>query len=116
MRRKYLVSLIILTFLLLLLFYLSYPLILQEGNPLPLIYGIAMLEIGNREVVQISVSKIMQKAGNEEKLNRYLGAKGWDYRERLGSGIFYELGEEMLFVHARMFTRYYVIYELERPL
>lgn len=92
------------------------PLLLQEGDPVPLIYGITRLEFNGNDIVIISERKLIQLKGPEAPLSRILSEKGWQFEERLGSGIFYARGDEKLFVQCRMFTRRYMVYELDRSL
>ena len=60
--------------------------------------------------------KLIQKTGSEEALSEYLARYGWEFNDRLGSGIFYHREDRELFVEARMFSRFYIIYELDMPL
>ncbi len=88
----------------------------QEGNPLPVLWGIMRLEFTGAEIVPFAGNKLIQKAGPEAPLTEYLAARGWIFQDRLGAGIFYKKGGAELFVGTRMFTRRYVVYELGRPL
>ncbi|QUL98728.1 MAG: hypothetical protein IMF26_01175 [Candidatus Fermentithermobacillus carboniphilus] len=77
--------------------------------------GILRLELGNKDIVLISDSdhKFIARDGSEEPLTKLLAAYGWQFVDRLGSGIFYRRDGQTLYVDARMFTRRYVIYDLE---
>ncbi|MEW6663423.1 MAG: hypothetical protein ACOY9Y_07715 [Bacillota bacterium] len=88
----------------------------QEGNPLPVLWGIIKLELTDANIVPFAEYKLIQKAGPETPLTNYLAERGWTFKDRLGAGIFYKKDNTSLFVKTRMFTRYYVIYELEHPL
>lgn len=86
----------------------------QEGNPLPVFAAIFRLEFTQLEVVPITGEGhlFLQRAGKgEAPLTGYLGESGWQFKDRLGSAIFYEKDGVMLRVSSRMFTRRYVVYE-----
>ncbi len=93
----------------------SNPIIFQEGSPLPVLRAVINLEISQVEIVPVTPDqKLLQKAGPEEPLHEYMQERGWNFKERMGSAIFYENDEgTTFFVEARMFTRRYIIYELE---
>lgn len=88
--------------------------IVQEGNPLPVIRAVLKLELTGADIVPLNEdgSKLIQKAGPEDPLTKYLAASGWVFRERLGAAIFYEKDSKKLTVEARMLTRRYVVFEL----
>jgi hypothetical protein len=88
----------------------------QEGNPFPVLWGIIKLELTDANIVPIAEDKLIQKEGPETPLTDYLSEQGWAFKDRLGAGIFYAKDNANLYVEARMFTRYYVVYELEHPL
>ncbi len=90
--------------------------IFQEGNPLVVACGIVRLELGNNNLVSLSERKLIQKSDDVGILNTYLEGYGWKFNDRLGSGLFYQKNADTLFVHSRMYTRFYTIYELERSL
>jgi len=90
--------------------------IFQEGNPLLIASAIIRLELGNDQLVHLSDRKLIQKSGEVEILNSYLSEKGWVFSDRLGSGLFYQKDADLLFVHSRMYTRFYIVYELDRSL
>ncbi len=92
------------------------PALCQEGNPLPLLAGVLQLEMSGQRIVLIHHERLllMQKASEDASpLTDYLAAVGWQFSERLGSALFYTRDETVLSVHARQFTRRYVIYELD---
>jgi hypothetical protein len=107
-------SIIILVMLAVLI--INQPVVFQEGNPLPVISAIIKIEFGASDIIQVSSTKYMQKAGPPEPLNRLLAANGWRFVEQLGAGYFYTHNSEILFVMGRMLTSRYFIYELEKPL
>lgn len=90
--------------------------IFQEGNPFPVIEALSRLEFSDDSIVRIKGSdvKYIQKSGPETPLTEYVAGYEWTFRERLGAGIFYEKDELSLFAEARMLTRRYVVYVLDR--
>ena len=90
--------------------------ILQEGNPLPILLAIAKLELSELKVVPISSKDdyLIQKAGKgEAPLTEQLSKYGWEFKDRLGSAIYYEKDGATLLVTSRAFSRRYIIYELD---
>ena len=98
-----------------LIFYLM-PVILQEGNPLPVIAAVIKVETGSSEIVPISSTKYLQKAGPSEPLVRLMESKGLRFIEQLGAGYFFTYNGETFLVSSRMLTTRYMVFELERPL
>lgn len=90
--------------------------LIQEGNPVPVICAVIKLELTGAEIVPVTQDqmKLMQKTGPEGPLTEYLAARGWVFKDRLGAGIFYARNGDDLFAEARMLTRRYVIFELDR--
>jgi hypothetical protein len=111
--------LIAITLLILLIFAASIytmPVIIQEGNPIPVLFAIIKLELNLSEIATVSPTKYLQKTGSPEPLNMLLASKGWHFVDQLGAGHFYSRNGEKLFVMGRMFTSRYIVYELENPL
>jgi hypothetical protein len=90
--------------------------IFQEGNPVPVLQALARLELSEEPITRITGAdvKYIQTVGPETPLTEYLAAYGWSFRERLGAGIFYQKRDSALFAEARMLTRRYVVYQLDR--
>jgi len=89
----------------------------QAGNPLPIAWAIARLEVTGVDIAPLEAdsTRLVQRAGTEGPLTDYLAGYGWTFTDRLGSGIVYEKAGERLFVRARPLTRWYTVYELEAP-
>lgn len=60
--------------------------------------------------------KLIQKTGSEEALSEYLARYGWELKDRFGAAIFYHREDSDLLIEARMLSRFYIIYELDKPL
>ncbi|MBW6463121.1 MAG: hypothetical protein ACNA7Z_03990 [Dethiobacteria bacterium] len=114
MKKGYIILVVLL--LLIALVVNRYPVIFQEGNPLPVFFGIMAIELTGQDLVPFPDLKMIQKAADEEHLNDYLAERGWLFKDRLGLSIVYKRGSEQLNVNTRMFTSRYIIYEFDRPL
>ena len=90
--------------------------IFQEGNPLPLLSVIMKLEFSDQDIIRMNGQgyRLLQKFGPEDQLTEYLAGFDWILSERLGSCLCYEKNGQKLTAEARMFTRRYVVYELDR--
>lgn len=95
---------------------LAWPVLVQEGNPVPVFIAILKVELNIVELEPISNSKYLQKFGSYEPLNRMLASHGWQFVEQFGAGHLYVRNGAKLFVMSRMFTSRYFVYELEMPL
>ena len=86
----------------------------QEGDPLPVIGAIVRLETSSEDIVPITTGGLLiSRAGDGVRpLTGYLAAEGWDFSDQLGSAIFFQRDDKRLDVQQRMFTRFYVIYDL----
>ncbi|ABB14466.1 hypothetical protein [Carboxydothermus hydrogenoformans] len=118
-KRKIILILVTLLILLIVTLNIKIFYLFQEGNPIPVLFGVARLEFFGERIALISSdgSKYIAKSEyNESLLNERLSKYGWKFKDRLGSGIFYEKDGETMVVKCRMFTRRYVIYELDRAL
>ena len=90
--------------------------IFQEGNPLPVLWAIIKLEFTDSNIVAFAENKFIQKDGPETPLTDFLAEHAWEFKDRLGSVIFYTRGDHELFVKTRSFTGFYNVYELEYSL
>jgi hypothetical protein len=76
------------------------------------------LNSSNEDVVEISkqadITWYVTKTGEngildaDEKIKEFLGSKGWTFREKNGSGLFFEKDGESLTVTTEMWTQKYV--------
>lgn len=75
-KHYYLLALVI---LFLLLFITNVLVNFQEGNPLPILLGIIMVEFSRGDIVAVSDTKLLQKAGPENSLSELLAINNWAY-------------------------------------
>ncbi len=95
---------------------LAWPVLLQEGNPVPVFIAILKVELNIAELEPISNTEYLQKSGSYEPFNRMLASHDWQFVEQFGAGHLYVRNGAKLFVMSRMYTSRYFIYELEMPL
>jgi hypothetical protein len=90
--------------------------IFQEGNPLPLLNAIIKLEFADEYITRLTGEgcRLLQQSGPENELTRYLAGYDWVLADQMGSHLCYERNGQTLTAEARMFTRRYVVYELDR--
>ncbi len=105
-----------LTAIFILVFLLYKPVIFQEGNPWPLIKGIAELNLGNTGIVKLSGSgdRYMTKSSrDQEGIKKLMKDKGYTFTEQLGSGYFFESpsGEGAVVTH-KYYSRYYSLWSI----
>lgn len=97
------------------------PLLYQEshGHPLPYLQAMVKLElrVANLVAVTPDATIFMQKCCPQplhQPLTDFLGARGWIFQDQMGAGLFYERGTARLTIISRMFSRRYVVYDLDR--
>ncbi len=95
---------------------LVWPVLVQEGNPVPVFIAILKVELKVADLEPISNTEYLQKSGSYEPFNRMLASHGWHFVEQFGAGHLFTRNGAKLFVMSRMLTSRYFVYELERPL
>jgi len=106
-------SLLILAIGLLALFYS--PVLFQEGNPWPQLKGIVQLNLGNENVVKLDIgeNKYITKNDNPEIIKSFMGDKGYEFTEQMGSGYLFKsvTGASAVATH-RYYSRYYSLWTI----
>lgn len=92
------------------------PVIFQEGNPWPQMKGIIELNLTGENIVKLSRPEniYMTKSGNgQETLKSFMGDKGYEYKEQMGSGYLFEspTGEDAIVTH-KHYSRYYSLWNI----
>ncbi|GAA0344376.1 hypothetical protein GCM10008967_38460 [Bacillus carboniphilus] len=85
--------------------------------------AIERLEETESKIVEIAVEEdtiwYITKTENkgisiaDENIKHLIGAKGWDFKEKDGAGLFFEKGEERLVVTTEMWGKHYVIVKVQ---
>jgi len=98
---------------------INLPVIFQESNnPLAIGWGILRLFINQEDIVRLSGAPEKYIATNsgesvDIKLSRVLEKDGWQFKDRMGAGIFFTRGTETLFGHIRMLTSWFQVIEIK---
>ncbi|NLT94462.1 MAG: hypothetical protein GXW85_02835 [Clostridia bacterium] len=114
MKKKPLVilSLLILFFLVLGLV-LYWPIIFQEGNPLPIVQGIVRLQLSEEKIIAIDSERYLTKTeDSNEAIISFMESKGWVFKDRLGSGYVFEKQENLLTIVGRQYSRFFRIFNI----
>jgi hypothetical protein len=95
--------------------FLYLPVIFQEGNPWPEIKGIAQLEFGGKDIVQLSGldNKFMTESKNGTVIHDFMKTKGYEFTEQMGSGYFFKssTGQSAVATH-KYYTRFYSLWSI----
>lgn len=86
-----------------------------DTNPLLVLSAALRLELTGADIVPLTETTFMQKAGSEDPLTRHLRELDWEYEDRVGSVISYRRDGLQLLAGSQMLTRRYVVYELHGP-
>ena len=92
-----------------------YPVIFQEGNPLPILKGIIKLGVSDDNIVQISNEPrvyISKASVGNTHLIELIEKEGWNFEEQLGSGYIFSRESKNLVVGSVQYTRRYRIWKV----
>lgn len=115
-QKKILISLSALTAVFILVFLLYSPVIFQEGNPAPIIKGIAQLIFRRDEIAKMDEEgeRYMTKSRDgQEALLSLMDGRGYRFLSQMGSGYFFEndAGDRII-ASRRQFSRFYSIWTI----
>lgn len=102
--------------IIILAFIAVYPVLFQEGNPLPILKGITALNIKKSEIVQISDEPRIYLTKTEEGVSpvtELMEREGWKFDEQLGAGYIFSKDNSELIVESTQYTGKYTIWKLE---
>jgi hypothetical protein len=113
--KKYVLVLVLMSTLAVLM--MIRPVLFQEGNPIPVLKGIAGLAFSDNEMVQISddpVRYISVTGEGEAPMVALMEKEGWHFKEQAGSGYIFDHPENdrMVVVTGVLYTRRYRIWRL----
>jgi len=86
--------------------------VFQEGNPVPLAFGILKLNITDQSIVKISASPdkyIIRSRDGDAPYIKFMEENGWKFVDQLGAGLVFEKNGEKHISVSRMFTRFYKV-------
>jgi hypothetical protein len=95
---------------------LVFPVLFQEGNPIPVLNGIIKLSTDRDKFVQISDNPqeyISKTSVYGIPLIDYMKADGWIFDEQAGSGYIFIKGNRQLTVTSVQYTRKYTIWKFD---
>jgi len=115
-KKRIFISLGILIAIFIFAFLLYKSVIFQEGNPMPLLKGIAKLNFTRNEIVKLNMDgdKYLTKGKNgQEVLVNSLNNQGYELISQMGSGYFFkDKNDNALLVTHRYYSRLYSIWSL----
>ena len=93
-----------------------WPVLFQEGNPIPILKGITGLAFSNNEMVRISddpIRYISLTCDGEEPMVALMEKEGWHFKEQAGSGYIFDHPENdrTAIVTGVLYTRRYRIWK-----
>ncbi|MBL4950734.1 hypothetical protein RCG24_05270 [Neobacillus sp. OS1-32] len=96
--------------------------IFQEGNPIPLLVSVTKLHFTNCEYVEFAKTEkrirfiSINKMNDQYKMVKtWMSSKGWDYKEKMGSGLIFTKNGEDAVVEVRPYTSNYFVWEIQKP-
>ena len=109
------VILIVLLIVLIVGFVIIYPVLFQEGNPLPIIKGIIKLSSSNSDIIKISDEPqiyITKTDKDKTPVIKLMDEEGWKFDEQGGSGYVFSKEDNILIVTRVQYTRKYMIWKV----
>lgn len=119
MKRILLTLLLLFIVLIGLLFFRFGTALTQEGNPLPILSSIFVLDFSDSEYepfVESEAGTRFVSANTGE--SRYdvvedlMNENGWEFMEQLGSGLVFQREAETMIVETRQFTKHYFLWDV----
>ncbi|HSW89119.1 MAG TPA: hypothetical protein VLG12_08195 [Candidatus Saccharimonadales bacterium] len=102
-------------FSILLLFFILYsPVIFQEGNPLPIAYGLGKITLTQAAFVKINTNTYLVRANDKDftKLIEYLAKNNIFFVDRMGSGWFFKNKSGKRYTaESRMYSTHFEIFD-----
>ena len=99
--------------LLVLSYIFSFPLLFQEGNPIPLLRGIIRLSTNEEEIIKVSEEPLRYTSATRQgnaPLISLMEDEGWLFQEQLGAGHVFSRENTVLIVTSTQYTRTYTIW------
>jgi len=100
--------------LLVLSYIFSFPLLFQEGNPIPLLRGIIRLSTNEEEIIKVSEEPLRYTSATRQgnaPLISLMEDEGWLFQEQLGAGHVFSRENTVLIVTSTQYTRTYTIWK-----
>lgn len=116
--RKFLKTIVIISLIFFFSLLIIYaPSIFQEGNPLPVVYGILKLSITKDEYVKIDDHKYITttKGDAVNNLKEYLARNNLTHTEQLGAAHFFKNNKQYI-AETRMYSKNFMIWDFSNPI
>lgn len=114
--KKILLALLLLFIVLLgLLFFRFGTALTQEGNPLPILSSIFVLDFSDSEYEEFAQSRFVSENTGEMRydvVKNLMNKNGWEFTEQMGSGLMFERDAETIVVETRQFTQHYFLWDV----
>lgn len=92
-----------------------YPILFQEGNPIPIIKGIISLSFGSSDIVKISDEPqryITKTTKDSTPIIELMDNEGWKFDDQAGSGYIFSKGDNIIIVSSVQYTGKYRIWKI----
>ena len=114
--KKILLTLLLLLIVLIgLLFFRFGTALTQEGNPLPILSSIFVLDFSDSEYEEFAESRFVSENTGETRydvVKDFMNENGWAFMEQLGAGLMFKRDAETIVVETRQFTKHYFLWDL----
>lgn len=103
------------TIILMLVFLAIYPVLFQEGNPIPILKGITILNIREDKIVQISEEPKVYITKTEEGISpitELMERESWKLDEQLGAGYIFSSDNSELIIESTQYTGNYTLWKV----
>lgn len=111
MFKKLCIALFLTLFLLLIVIFLNWNVIFQEGNPIPIVKGI--IKLSNNSFVKINQEPVMYITKSNDKNDLFLYIEKENnvkFREQMGSGHLFESVDKNLILVSKQYTKFYQVW------
>jgi len=91
------------------------PVILQEGNPVPILKGIVELSTSDDKIIQISENPqryLTKTSAGDTPLIDLMNKEGWEFVEQMGAGYVFSKAGDRLVITSVQYTGEYRIWTL----
>lgn len=118
--KRILLTLLLLFIVLIGLFFFRFGTALtQEGNPLPIVSSIFVLDFSDSAYEEFAESEdgtrfVSENTGETrfDVVEELMNKNGWEFTEQLGSGLVFERDAETTIVETRQFTKHYFLWDV----
>lgn len=102
--------------ILIILAIVTYPVLFQEGNALPILKGVISLN-KNNDLIQISKEPKIYISKTDKgsfPMIKLIEAEGWKFEDQFGAGYVFSKEDTKLTITSRQYTGKYTIWEFEK--